>query len=256
MRTAMNLKKITAYLDEYLHVSDFHDDAANGLQVENSGRVKRAAVAVDACLETIKKAAAARCDVLIVHHGLFWGRPFILTGNYYQRISALIKADIALYAVHLPLDAHLKVGNNAQIAHKLGLKNIEPFAQYHGQPIGMKGWLATAQVRTAVAKKLEAILGTCTAFLQFGPEKISSVGVVSGSASEPYLINELHDLKIDLLVTGEPKHGAYYLIQELGLNVFYGGHYSTERFGPQALGDHIRKKLGISTVFLDAPSPF
>ena len=252
----MDLKKITSYLDNYLKLADFHDDAANGLQVENSGRVKKIGVAVDACLESIAKAAEAGCSMLIVHHGLFWGRPFILTGNIYQRISALIKADIALYAVHLPLDAHPEVGNNAQIARKIGLSNIEPFARYHGQLIGMKGKLKKPKPCSQVAKDLETVLGTGNALLQFGPKEIRSVGIVSGSASDPDLISELHDKNIDLFVTGEPKHGAYYLIQELGLNVFYGGHYSTERFGPQALGEHLQKKLDLPAVFIDAPSPF
>ena len=252
----MYLKEITAYLDHYLNVAAFRDDAANGLQVENSGSVEKAAVAVDACLETIAGAKAAGCTMLIVHHGLFWGRPFVLTGNIYQRISALIKADMALYAAHLPLDAHPDVGNNAQIAREIGLSAIEPFARYHGQLIGMKGALTPAQPLAAFAKKLEAIIGPCHELLEFGPREIKTVGIVSGSASDPELISELHDQSIDLFVTGEPKHGAYYLIQELGLNIFYGGHYRTERFGPQALGEHLQKQLGLPAVFIDAPSPF
>ena len=114
----MELKEITLYLNDYLNVAAFDDDAANGLQVENSGTVKKVGVAVDACLESITKAADAGCGMLIVHHGLFWGRPFLLTGNYYQRMSALIKSDIALYASHLPLDAHPEVGNNIQISRQ------------------------------------------------------------------------------------------------------------------------------------------
>lgn len=252
----MELKEITRYLNDYLNVAAFDDDAANGLQVENSGTVKKVGVAVDACLESITKAADAGCDMLIVHHGLFWGRPFLLTGNYYQRMSALIKSDIALYASHLPLDAHPEVGNNVQIARKIGLSTIEPFAQYHGQPIGMKGRFAVPKQLAAVEKDLARIIGPCHALLPFGPQTIQTIGVVSGSASDPDLITELHDQSIDLFITGEPKHAAYYLIQELGLNIFYGGHYHTERFGPQALGEHIEQHFGLPAVFLDAPSPF
>jgi dinuclear metal center YbgI/SA1388 family protein len=252
----VRLQELTSYLDNYLNIAAFRDDAANGLQVENSGSVEKIAVAVDACLETIEGARAAGCTILIVHHGLFWGRPFVLTGNSFQRISALIKADIALYAAHLPLDAHPESGNNVQIARKMGLSAIEPFARYHGQLIGMKGEFLTTQPLAAAAEKAETIIGPCHELLHFGPQEIRTVGVVTGSASDPDLINELHDQSIDLFVTGEPKHGAYYLVQELGLNIFYGGHYNTERFGPQALGEHIQQQLGLPAVFIDAPSPF
>lgn len=252
----MRLHEVTAYLDNYLNSAAFSDDAANGLQVENSGSVEKIAVAVDACLETIEGAKAAGCTMLIVHHGLFWGRPFVLTGAVYQRISAVVKADIALYAAHLPLDAHPEVGNNAQIARKMGLSAIEPFARHHGQLIGMKGAFSVPQPLAAAAELAEAIIGTCHELLHFGPHEIKTVGVVTGSASDPDLISELHDQSIDLFVTGEPKHGAYYLVQELGLNIFYGGHYNTERFGPRALGEHVQKKLGLPAVFIDAPSPF
>jgi dinuclear metal center YbgI/SA1388 family protein len=252
----VRLQEVTSYLDTYLNIAAFRDDAANGLQVENSGSVEKVAVAVDACLETIAGAQAAGCTMLIVHHGLFWGRPFVLTGTIYQRISALIKADIALYAAHLPLDAHPDVGNNAQIARRLSLSAIEPFARYHGQLIGMKGQFLTPQPLAAAAKKAEAVIGPCHELLHFGPQEIKTVGIVTGSASDPDLISELHDQSIDLFVTGEPKHGAYYLVQELGLNIFYGGHYNTERFGPQAVGAHLQKQLGMPCFFIDAPSPF
>jgi dinuclear metal center YbgI/SA1388 family protein len=252
----MELKEITLYLNDYLNVAAFDDDAANGLQVENSGTVAKIGVAVDACLETITKAADAGCSMLIVHHGLFWGRPFVLTGNYYKRLSALIKSDMALYAAHLPLDAHPEVGNNAQIAKKVGLVSIEPFAYYHGQPIGMRGKFSAPQRLADVAKDLEKIIGSCHRLLQFGPHMIQTVWVVSGSAYDPGLITQLHDQGIDLFITGEPKHAAYYLIQEFGLNIFYGGHYRTERFGPQALGEHISKQFGLPVVYIDAPSPF
>jgi dinuclear metal center YbgI/SA1388 family protein len=252
----MELKEITLYLNDYLNVAAFDDDAANGLQVENSGMVKKIGVAVDACLESITKAADAGCSMLIVHHGLFWGRPFVLTGNYYQRLSSLIKSDIALYAAHLPLDAHPEVENNAQIAKKIGLVSIEPFAHYHGQPIGMRGRFSAPQKLAEVARYLEQVIGHCQALLRFGPQTIKTVGIISGSASDPDLITQLNNQNIDLFITGEPKHAAYYLVQELGLNIFYGGHYRTEQFGPQALGAHIEKRFGLPAVYIDAPSPF
>jgi len=252
----MDLKKIADYLDKYLDVSSFNDDSLNGLQVENSGDVKKVAVGVDACLEAILKAAEAACTMLIVHHGLFWGRESLLVGTLFRRIRALLLSDIALYAAHLPLDAHPGVGNNAQIARIVGLQDVQPFAMHRGRPIGMKGLLQTTQSLPEVLHDLDALLGPCTATIQCGPRQIHSIGIVSGSATDPSLFQEIRTLGIDLLVTGEPKHGAYHLAQELGLNIYYGGHYRSETFGPKALGKHIQKRLKIPTVFLDVPSPF
>lgn len=252
----MDLKKITDYLDSYLSIDAYRDDAANGLQVENSGRAEKVGLAVDACYEAITGAARAGCSLLIVHHGLFWGREQLIRDSHFKRIRALITADIALYAAHLPLDGHPEVGNNVQIAGRLGLRNREPFACYHDKPIGVKGNLKEPGSLDEVVLFLEDAIGKKRALLRFGPERVSSIGIVSGSATEPRLFSELKAQCIDLFVTGEPKHGAYYLAQELGLNIFYGGHYLTETFGVKALGDHLQEKLNIATAFIDAPCIF
>lgn len=252
----MKLKEITNYLDKYLDIDAFHDDSANGLQVANSGSVKKIGLAVDACHEAIRKAGNVQCGLLIVHHGLFWGKQELVIDNHFQRIRALIMADIALYAVHLPLDGHAEVGHNIQIAKKIGLSDIEPFAQYYGRPIGMKGKVKTPKSCSEIASDLEKAIGHCRGLLAFGPEQIHSIGVVSGSATDTTLFKELKVQGVDLFVTGESKHGAYYLAQEFGLNVFYGGHYTTETFGMKALGEHLEKQLDIPTEFIDAPCIF
>jgi len=120
----MELKQVTDYLDAYLQIREYHDDSANGLQVENSENVERIGLAVDACHEAILKAAEAKCNLLIVHHGLFWGEQRLIVDNHFQRIRSLIMADLALYAAHLPLDGHPDVGHNIQIARKIGLIDI------------------------------------------------------------------------------------------------------------------------------------
>ena len=107
-----------------------------------------------------------------------------------------------------------------------------------------------------MARSLEQAIGKCSTLLQFGPEQINSIGIVSGSATEPDLFKELKLQGIDLFVSGEPKHGAYYLAQEMGLNIFYGGHYLTETFGMKALGDHLERALSIPSEFVDAPCIF
>ena len=252
----MELKKITSYLDNYLNIGDFRDDSANGLQVANSGNIEKIGLAVDACLEAIQKAGDAKCNLLIVHHGLFWGKQELIVGNHFQRMRSLIMADMALYAAHLPLDGHAEVGHNIQIAKKIGLSGIEPFAEYYGKPIGMKGKIKNPKSCSEVVEDLEKAVGPCKGLLKFGPEQVYSIGVVSGSATDPALFEELKIQAIDLFVTGEPKHGAYYLAQEYGLNVLYCGHYLTETFGIKALGEHLKKQLNISTEFIDVPCIF
>lgn len=252
----MELRKVTAYLDTYLEVSAYQDDSANGLQVENSENVEKIGLAVDACHEAVLRAVDEKCNLLIVHHGLFWGRQQLIIDNHFQRIRALIMADIALYAAHLPLDAHTDVGHNIQIAKKIGLIDMQPFVLYHGRSIGVKGKLAAPKTCGEAAEEIEKVIGACRYLLEFGPDKVHSIGVVAGSATDPALFKELKVQGIDLFVTGEPRHGAYHLAQEFGLNIFYGSHYLTETFGMKALGEHLQKHLNIPAVFIDAPGIF
>ena len=248
----MELLPFAAYLNELLGCASFHDSSANGIQVENRAPINKVALAVDACLEAIEKAAAQDCNLLIVHHGLFWGAQQLMIDPHYSRIRALIEADMALYAVHLPLDAHPQLGHNAQIARALELCQTEPFALYHGKAIGVRGSLTAAASREELKPVLTEKVGT-GAFFTFGPETIQTVGIVAGSATEPDLFREMKNQGIDLFITGEPKHGAWYMARELGLNIFYGGHYQTETFGMKALAAHLRETLNLPAVFIDTP---
>jgi dinuclear metal center YbgI/SA1388 family protein len=252
----MDLKEVVDYLDGYLETGAFSDASVNGLQVEASGSVKRIGMAVDACLESILMAGQKHCDLLIVHHGLFWGKEIRLHGQLYRRVRALIQANIALYASHLPLDAHPEVGNNVQIARRISLTDLRPFGEYEGRPIGVQGCLENPiLLKDAVSMCLDGI-GPPKALLQFGPEKIGRLGIITGSASDPPVFDEASRSRIDLLITGEPKQAAYYLAQEYGLNVFYGGHYHTETFGPRALGNHLAERLGLPVEFIETACPF
>jgi dinuclear metal center YbgI/SA1388 family protein len=249
----VDLRHIVSYLDRYLAIAAYRDDSLNGLQVESRGSVTKIGLAVDACLEAIRKAQEAGCGLLIVHHGLLWGKQQPLIYNYYERIRSLIMADIALYAAHLPLDGHPDVGHNIRIARAMELQSTEPFIQLSGSPLGIKGRLRQPQSCRAVCAAVEEIVGGCSASITCGPAMISSVAIVSGSATLPEILWELRRQAIDLYITGEPKHGACHLARELGLNIFYGGHYRTETFGMQALGEHLEEKLGIPWEFIDAP---
>ena len=252
----MKLSDLTCHLDQYLDISSFADPSFNGLQVENSGSVTKVGLAVDACLETILKATEASCNLLVVHHGIIWGSAPPICGHHYRRIHALIMADMALYAAHLPLDAHPEVGNNIQTARALALDNPGPFGSLGGPALGVQGCLPTTLSRDEALARCRQIVGPEKATLRFGPDTISRIGILTGSATDPQLFEEAARGGIDLLVTGEPKQPAYSLAQELNLNIFYGGHYQTERAGVIALGAHLEKHLGLPTEFLEIACPF
>ena len=137
----MRLRDLTAYLDEYLRVRDVPDapEALNGLQLANAGEITRVAAAVDLCEATVRLAAEARADLLLVHHGLFWGGPRPLTGPAYRRVAALLQCNIAVYSAHLPLDRHAEVGNNAVLARQLGVSVRGEFGEEYGVTIGVWG---------------------------------------------------------------------------------------------------------------------
>ena len=247
----MELYAIAAYLDELLDCKSFQDSSANGIQVENRSGITKAALAVDACLEAIEKAADQDCNLLIVHHGLFWGAQQLMVDPHYSRVRALVQADMALYAAHLPLDAHPQLGHNAQIARLLALDSTEPFAFYHGKAIGVRGNLASAVPRKKLQHILNEKIGPQQAFFPFGPGTIQTIAIIAGSATDPELFHELKSRGIDLFITGEPKHGAWYMARELGLNIYYGGHYSTETFGMKALAAHLQVTLSLPSIFIE-----
>ncbi|MEW6443557.1 MAG: Nif3-like dinuclear metal center hexameric protein [bacterium] len=252
----MKLADIVSYLDRYLDRGAFSDASVNGLQVENSGSADRIALAVDACLESIEQASRQRCNLLLVHHGILWSDPAPVCGVLYGRIRALLEADIALYAAHLPLDAHPEVGNNAEIARLLGLSGTEPFGTYGPRAIGVQGRLAApaslGQIMAVVSRKI----GVPKTLLRFGPHRVSRVGIVSGSASDLSFLEEANRVGLDLFLTGEAKEAAYDAARELGLNVLFAGHYRTETFGVKALGRHLQKKFKLPVHFFRTGCPF
>jgi dinuclear metal center YbgI/SA1388 family protein len=250
----MNMKELTLWLGEYLKLEDFRsaDISLNGLQIGRRGEeIHKAAFAVDACLESLQRAADAGAQMLFVHHGLFWGSPIAVTGMHYQRISCAIEHDIALFAAHLPLDAHPESGNNAVMANMLGLNDIRPFGAYHGVDIGVTGELSESkslfEIRDMLGFSEHAVL------LPFGKkEEIRSVAIVSGGASSS--AEEAADKGIDLFITGEILHQVYHSCLERGLSVIGGGHYDTETFGVQAMAELLSRKFGIQTQFIDIPT--
>ncbi len=250
---AVALSKIVAYCDTTLRTSGFqdYDGAVNGLQMENSGSVTRIAATVDASLATVRLAIAAGADLLVVHHGLFWSPTHPWTGKRRELLELLVRHNLAVYSSHLPLDAHPRLGNNILLAEALGLRGRRPFFLAKGQ---MVGWQFRARVtRTDLAGRLQAALGgKAPTVLPGGPEKCQRIGVVTGGAGAE--VRQAAAEGVDTFITGEGPHWTYALAEELGVNVFYGGHYATETFGVQALAAELAAKFHLPWSFLDHPT--
>ena len=246
------LATVVQYCDRTLRLREIgdYDGAVNGLQVENAGTVTRIAATVDASLATVNMAVAAKADLLLVHHGLFWSKTHPWTGKKYELLRVLIENNLAVYSAHLPLDAHPRLGNNARLAAALGLKGLQPFFTSHGQTIGFQS--ATRLARAALARRLEQATGARVTLIPGGPEVCRRIGIVTGGAGGDLIQAAAEG--VDTFITGEGPHWTYALAEERGLNVLYGGHYATETFGVKALAADLAKKFRVPWEFLDHPT--
>src|SRR5581483_4590418 len=246
------LSEIVEYANEYLRVAEIGDwdNALNGLQIENSGRVTKIGAAVDVSTRVLSAAANAHVDLLLVHHGLFWPGLRPVSQALRRQLKLAFENDIALYSAHLPLDLHPEVGNNAQLAHALGLTNTHAFFEEKGSLIGVKAEMSIA--RDGLIRQLGKVLGAEPKTFLFGPEKTSAIGIITGGAGgEIYRVAE-H--KIDMFITGEAPHWAAVAAEELQMNLALGGHYATETFGVKALAAHLSKRFDLPFEFIDCPT--
>jgi dinuclear metal center YbgI/SA1388 family protein len=246
--------ELVAYLDRYLRVAEIPDSSPNGLQVEGAARVARVGYAVDVSVQTIRAAQRAGADFLIVHHGLWWGRHVQITGPMHARVSGLIHADLSLYAAHLPLDCHPKVGNNVELARLLGLRVKEPFGEYKGIKLGVIATAARPHSRSAFAARVAKVLGERPQVLAHGPASVRRVAIVSGGGA--MLTEDAARAGCDTFLTGESEHSAVHPARETGINLVFGGHYATETVGLRALQRHVAARFGLAGVFLAVPTGY
>ncbi len=249
------VRQIVAFLDELLQPGSFQDSSNNGLQVENSGRVERVCCGVDASLEFFQEAERREAGLVICHHGLSWGDSLKrITDLNYRRVGFLLKNDLALYACHIPLDAHPRYGNNACMAKALGLRQLKPFGAYHGRDIGFRGTLPAAMTLTKLAARLQQITGNAVTVMDYGKPTVRTVAMVVGGGA--VALDEAARLGVDVYLSGEPNLGAYTMARDLGMNALFGGHYATETFGVQALGKLLARRFGVQAEFIDLKVPF
>lgn len=248
-----DLHEIVSFSDTYLRTSEIQDysGAHNGLQLENNGEVNRIAVAVDASEAVLRKAVASRADLLIVHHGMFWQGVQKISGAYYRKLKFAMDHNLAIYSSHLPLDMHPEVGNNVLLATASKVVKQEPFGDYKGFPLGVKGVFDgdLNRLLETVAQATGSPVHHCPG----GSTDCGVVGIITGGAGSE--IEKVKSLGIDTFITGEGPHWSYSLAEELGLNVVYAGHYATETFGVKALGDLVATSFGLKApIYLHHPT--
>jgi len=249
----MKRDDLVTYLDTYLRIAEIEDTSRNGLQVEGPEEVTKVAFAVDACLAAFEQAVEAGAQLLVVHHGLFWEKPLPLVGPHFRRVRTLIEGRCGLYAVHLPLDAHPEVGNNAELARLLGLRDTRPFGKYHGVEIGVAGAFdPPLEIPALIGRLIQALNRPPVRVLAHGPKEAHRVGCISGF-SVP-IIDQVREAGLDTFITGETSHAYFHQAAERGLNVVFAGHYATETLGVKALARHLKEKFGLETAFLDLPT--
>lgn len=247
-----SLDAITSHCDRILHTREIKDyaGAVNGSQVQNNGSVTRIAATVDATLTTIGLAVKARADLLVVHHGLFWSPTHPWIGKRYGMLRLLLENNLAVYSSHLPLDAHPKLGNNAQLCAALGLKNLKPFFPCEGQTIGFQS--KTKISRDDLLRRLRRATQSDVKMISGGAKVCQRIGVVTGGAGNK--LAQAAAEGVDTFITGEGAHWTFGVAEELGLNVFYAGHYATETFGVKALAAHLSNKFRVPWSFIDHPT--
>lgn len=252
--TSASRHEIIAFADEALDAPGFDDYGPNGLQVPGTKEVSRIVTGVSAHLELIERSVESGAQMLIVHHGLFWGKqPQALSPAMAARLRLALGAELNVAAYHLPLDADPHVGNNALLCERLGFERRGTFAAAGGRDIGVIGSAAPGISASALCDRISELLDREPLLLGAGPDPISSIGIVSGGGA-PFL-TEAIGLGLDAMITGEPVEQATAESREGGIHFIAAGHHATERFGIEALGELIRARFGVEHEFVDIPNP-
>ena len=252
--SAAKLADVVKFLDKFSNKDAFEDfeGSFNGLEFENSGAVGRIASAVDAGLGEIEAAAALGANLLIVHHGMYWTPPIPAVGHNYQKIKALLANDVAVYAMHLPLDAHPKVGNNVLLARALGLRITGSCFPHAGRGIGVLAACPKGGI-DALRARLQNLFPATYKEILFGADAPKKIAICSGSCGD--VVPLLRGMGIDTLVCGELRQKHFTMAREMRLNLFPCGHYATERFGVMALAETAAAKFNLPHNFIEMPNP-
>lgn len=251
MSTHFTAYTLADALNTFLGGQHIADQGPNGLQICNTGTIKKIATAVSTDLATIEQAVAHNVDMLITHHALRDVYP-IVDPVAYKKIALLMQHNIALLRYHLPLDAHKTVGNNWYAARELGWQDLQPFGHYNNVPIGVRGIIAPTPFATFV-QQLETYYGNKATVVQI-KDTITSVALISGAGYK--FIDQAAQAGADCFVTGSFDEPAWYNAHAYNISFCALGHAATEKVGPRALADYISQTYGIETLFIDTANPF
>ncbi|WXL26714.1 Nif3-like dinuclear metal center hexameric protein [Ectopseudomonas mendocina] len=250
---AISLSALVEEANRYLNAARISDYCPNGLQVEGRPQVSKIVSGVTASLELIEAAVEAEADVLLVHHGYFWkGENPCVTGMKQRRLKTLLANDISLLAYHLPLDVHADVGNNVQLAARLGITVEGPLEPENPRTVGLIGSLAEAMSPQAFARHVGEVLGREPLLVE-GQEMIRRVGWCTGGGQG--YIDQAIAAGVDLYLTGEASEQTFHSARENGISFIAAGHHATERYGVQALGDYLARRFAVEHIFIDCPNP-
>jgi dinuclear metal center YbgI/SA1388 family protein len=246
---------IIAFCDELLDSSSFDDYGPNGLQVPGSREVSKVVTGVSAHAELIDRATAAGAQMLLVHHGLFWGKgPAALSEGMASRLRAALGGDLSIAAYHLPLDAHPEIGNNALLCSGLGFElDAVDLGEIRGRPLGAVGRAEEPVELGELVPRVAALVGRDPLVFESGPREISTIGIVSGGGAGE--LASAIDRGLDAFLTGEPSEPAMAEAREGGIHFIAAGHYATETFGIRALGERIAETLHVDHEFIAVPNP-
>lgn len=249
------LATIIDFLDAELEVDGFADRCPNGLQVPAHRPVSTVATGVSASLELIERARDAGAELVVAHHGLFWDfHPRALTPGLARRLGVLLTEGMALAGYHLPLDAHPRLGNNAILAERLGLRERRPFGVHHGRALGVAGSLPGGglDARRLVAQ-IEDVTGRDALWLDCGPDIVDTLAIVSGAAASD--LGAAIAAGLDAFLTGEPAEHVTAEAREAGVHFIAAGHHATETFGIRAVGDLLARRFGVRHLHIDVVNP-
>lgn len=251
MMTRDSLEK---YLNTLLETKTIKDYCPNGLQVEGKKEIKTIVTGVTACQKLLDAAIESHADAILVHHGYFWkGEAYPITGIKKKRISSLIKHNINLFAYHLPLDIHPLYGNNVQLAQRLNIQNLCAFDTGTDPSYGIIGKLNHPLSLESFSKEIVATLNRDPLVIQANNNPIKKVAICTGGAQD--FLENAALAGADLYISGEISERTTHSALEGNINYISAGHHATERYGIQALGNHLSDKFDINHTFIDIHNP-
>jgi len=251
----MDRNKILIDLHKYLEVDKFSDYCLNGLQLEGSEEIKKIAFTPSITLEVLEKAVEKNCQMVIAHHGLLWKGTFDdgIKGVLKERLKYALENNLNIVGYHLPLDAHVEVGNNACILKEMNCKKIQSFGKYNKSIIGKIGELSKTYFKDEFVKYIDDKFGIGICSLMYGKEEIKTVAVVSGGAAS--MVEQSVSLA-DVFITGEVAEYTTAFCKEAKQNFIALGHYNSEKLGVKALLKYIDEKYDVVCAYVEVKNRF